>query len=77
MRITAMALAIALLALPGCQEDRISGPTVADFKAARQELAAKNAKSGKKPQAVAKTAEAPPAAQSPVEGFLGANVALL
>ncbi|MBW1686794.1 MAG: pilus assembly protein PilP [Deltaproteobacteria bacterium] len=41
MRITAMALAIALLALPGCQEDATVGPTVAEFSEARRELVTK------------------------------------
>ena len=41
MRITAMALAIALLALPGCQRDAPVGPTTEDFNQARQELVAK------------------------------------
>ena len=41
MRITAMALAIALLALPGCQEDAMVGPTTKEFSQARRELVAK------------------------------------
>ena len=41
MRITAMALAIALLALPGCQEDAMVGPTTKEFSQARKELVAK------------------------------------
>jgi len=41
VRITAMALAIALLALPGCQEDATVGPTVAEFSEARRELVTK------------------------------------
>ena len=41
MRITAMALAIALLALPGCQEDATVGPTTEEFNQARRELVTK------------------------------------
>lgn len=41
MRITAMALAIALLALPGCQEDATVGPTAEEFSQARRELVTK------------------------------------
>ena len=41
MRITAMALAIALLALPGCQDETRIGPTSEQFSEARRELAAK------------------------------------
>jgi len=41
VRITAMALAIALLALPGCQEDALVGPTTEAFNEARQEQVAK------------------------------------
>lgn len=41
MRITAMALAIALLALPGCQKDTPIGPTNDEFNQARRELVAK------------------------------------
>ena len=41
MRITAMALAIALLVLPGCQKDAPVGPTTEQFNQARQEMVAK------------------------------------
>lgn len=76
MRITAMALAIALLALPGCQDHRPPGPTTAEFKAAREELAAKKAKGDDKQAPVAKAAEParkqPPAAQGPPESSFAA-----
>lgn len=61
MRIRATALAIALLALPGCQDDGPVGPTTSDFQAARREMAAKLASGVKrepKPAPVAK-AKAP------------------
>jgi type IV pilus assembly protein PilP len=41
VRITAKALAIALLVLPGCQEDAPVGPTTEDFNQARREQVAK------------------------------------
>jgi len=41
VRITAMALAIALLALPGCQEDTPVGPTTQELSQARRDLVAK------------------------------------
>lgn len=49
MRISAMALAIALLALPGCGDDGPVGPTTEDFQAARQQLASKLKKAPKPP----------------------------
>jgi len=54
VRITAMALAIALLALPGCQEKATIGPTSEEFNQARRELVSKLkkgkvAKAGKQP----------------------------
>jgi Tfp pilus assembly protein PilP len=56
-----MALAIALLALPGCQDDAPIGPSTSDFQAARDEMAAKLA-TGKpapkrRPKAAAPAAE--------------------
>ena len=60
MRITAMALAIALLALPGCQENATVGPSKEEFNQARQELVTK-LKKGK----VAKV-KAPPAGKRAV-----------
>jgi hypothetical protein len=41
VRIRAMALAIALLASLGCQEESSVGPTTSDFTAARNEMTAK------------------------------------
>jgi Tfp pilus assembly protein PilP len=41
VRIIAMALAIALLALPGCQKDATVGPTSEEFNQARRELVTK------------------------------------
>jgi Tfp pilus assembly protein PilP len=58
VRIRAVALAIALLALPGCQEDVSVGPTASDFEAARKEMAAKVAKRKTAPKPVVATAEA-------------------
>lgn len=53
MRIRATLVAIALLGLPGCQEEVTTGPTNADFSTARAELAAK-AKDGGSKKKVAK-----------------------
>lgn len=61
MRITAMALAIALLALPGCHQEAAVGPTSEQFNEARRELAAK-LKDGK-----LKKARKPPVAKPAVE----------
>jgi type IV pilus assembly protein PilP len=41
VRITSMALALALLMLVGCQDDTAPGPTTQDFNKARQEAASK------------------------------------
>lgn len=54
MRIRATLLAIALLALPGCQEKVTTGPTTTDFSNARAELAAKSRDKGEKQVAKAK-----------------------
>ena len=54
MRITAMALAIALLALPGCQEDTMIGPSTKEFSQARKELVAKLKKGKVEKQPAAK-----------------------
>ena len=48
MRITATALALALLALSGCQDDKPVGPTTQDLNRAREELVAKVKKGGNK-----------------------------
>jgi Tfp pilus assembly protein PilP len=56
VRITAMALAIALLALPGCQQETRVGPTSEQFSQARRELEAK-LKAGKLKKASEKPAE--------------------
>jgi Tfp pilus assembly protein PilP len=70
VRITAMALAIALLALPGCQDDRTTGPTTAEFSSARQELAVKNEQGpAAVPQRPKAAPKPPPAAQAPAEAF--------
>lgn len=72
MRISAMAMAIALLTLPGCGEEAPVGPTTQDFQAARQELAAKLEKEPK-PQPAKEKPEQPQARLEPsfaaVEGF--------
>jgi Tfp pilus assembly protein PilP len=55
VRIRATLVAIALLGLPGCQDEVTTGPTNADFSTARAELAAKAKDgSGKKKKARAK-----------------------
>ena len=60
MRNKATALAIALLALGGCGENRTVGPTTDDFSAAREQKAAKLAKNkGKAPAAAVARAQAP------------------
>jgi len=51
VRIKATALVIALLALQGCQDDGGVGPTTSDFQAARNEMAAKLARSKAAPKA--------------------------
>jgi Tfp pilus assembly protein PilP len=48
MRITAMALVLALLALSGCQEDTPVGPTTQDLNQAREELVAKVKQGGQR-----------------------------
>jgi len=53
VRIRATLVAIALLGLPGCQDDGTRGPSNADFSSARADMAAKD-KSGSKKQARAK-----------------------
>lgn len=53
MRIRAMALAIALLSLLGCQDDASVGPTTSDFQAARNEMATKLEQRKAPPKAVA------------------------
>lgn len=57
MRITAMALALALLGLVGCGSDAPTGPTTQDFNEARQQLADKLARGGKKKTAPARRPE--------------------
>ena len=54
VRITAMALALALLALVGCGRDAPTGPTTADFNEARQQLAGKLARGETKKTAPAR-----------------------
>ena len=68
VRIRATALAIALLALPGCQDDGPVGPTTEDFQAAREEMAKKLA-SGKKPPKPAPVVAARPAATNDPSSF--------
>ena len=68
MRIRATAMAIALLALPGCQDDGPVGPTTEDFQAAREEMAKKLA-SGKKPPKPAPVVAARPAATNDPSSF--------
>ncbi len=81
MRITAMALAIALLALPGCQEDATVGPTSEEFNQARRELVTKLKKGkvdkAKKPALEERVATAKPTAGGPLglEGSLHYDVA--
>ena len=74
MRIRATLVAIALLGLPGCQDEVPTGPTNADFDAARSELAArskdKSAKDKNKAKAKAK-AKKPAATQDPSYAALG------
>lgn len=54
MRIRATLVAIALLGLPGCQEEVAKGPTNADFSSARAELAVKAKDKPRKPTNQAK-----------------------
>ena len=58
VRIRAALLVIALLGLPGCQENVTTGPTNADFGEARAELASQaKARAGKRPEARATRAK--------------------
>lgn len=66
MRITAMALALALLALPGCKDDAPPGPTTQDFNQAREAAAEKGGKEHKAPKAP--VARRPKAKPGPDEG---------
>jgi hypothetical protein len=59
MRITAMALVLALLALSGCQDDTPVGPTTQDLNQAREELVAKVKKGGQKKVPSPRPASAP------------------
>jgi len=63
VRIRATALAIALLALAGCQESDPVGPSTADFQAARKQMAEKVArqKSAPKPPVAVAAADSKPA----------------
>jgi len=58
VRIRAMALALALLALPGCQDEGAIGPTTSDFQAARDEKSANLATRRKAPAAVVAATDA-------------------
>lgn len=74
MRIRATLVAIALLGLPGCQDDVPTGPTNADFDSARSELAAKaKDKSSKNKQKAKAKAKQPKQAapQDPSYAALG------
>jgi Tfp pilus assembly protein PilP len=51
VRISAVSLAIALLALPGCHKEAAVGPTSAEFNKAREQLVARRAHAGKPPEA--------------------------
>jgi Tfp pilus assembly protein PilP len=51
VRISAVTLAIALLALPGCKREAPVGPTTQEFNKAREQLVARRARAGKPPQA--------------------------
>jgi Tfp pilus assembly protein PilP len=66
-----MALAIALLALPGCHEKPVAGPTSEDFNQARKDLVAK-LKNGKGAKAKKQTAGTSVAAAKPGDGTLPA-----
>lgn len=62
VRIRATLVAIALLGLPGCQDEGVTGPTNADFSSARSELATKSKdKSGQKRKVAKAKAKAKPA----------------
>lgn len=69
MRIRATALAIALLALPGCQEDSPVGPSTSDFQAARQEMAAKLASGTREQPKPPPVAKKPPTSKPAGESF--------
>lgn len=69
MRFSAVAMAVAVLAVAGCQDDLPTGPTTADFDKQRQELQARLQKQKSGPK-VATSAKPQPAAPGPTEpGF--------